>query len=134
MIVTAKDLLQSCREAVLELRKLDDQLARALPTGQPSTVKAQQYDAHPPGTNDPTAAAIQLYEGLMAQRDDLALQVSLISKTAWRIINTQKDVRTLAILNGYYLLGQTDQEIALIQGLSRERINQLRHAACESMQ
>ena len=132
--MTAKEILTSCRDAVLELRKLDDQLARCLPTGQPSAVKAQQYDADPPGTNDPTAAAIQLYEGLMAQREALAQDVARISKTAWRIISTQKDVRTLAILSGYYMLGQTDQEIAHVQGLSREHVNRLRHEAVDALQ
>lgn len=131
--MTAKEILTSCRATVLDLRKLDDQLARALPTGQPSGVKAQQYDADPPGTNDPTAAAIQLYEGLMAKRDDLALQVARISKTAWNILSTMDDMRALAILNGYYLLGQTDQEIAQVQGLTRVYITQLRNAAIKGL-
>lgn len=129
-----KEILTCCRAAVLDLCKLDDQLARCLPTGRPSGVKAQQYDADPPGTNDPTAAAIQLYEGLMAQRESLAQDVARISKTAWRIISTQKDVRTLAILSGYYMLGQTDQEIAQVQGLSREHVNRLRHDAVNALQ
>ena len=133
MIATAKDLRQSCRAAVLELRQLEDQLQRCLPTGKPSGVKAQQYDAPPPGTNDPTAAALQLYEGLVAQRKDLALQVSLIGATAWRIISTQKNVRAMAILNGYYLLGQTDQEIARQQNLSREHVCRLRHEALDAL-
>lgn len=127
--MTAKEILTSCRDAVLELRKLDDQLARCLPTGQPSGVKAQQYDADPPGTNDPTSAAIQLYEGLMAKRDELALQVSRISKTAWNILRTVRDARLLAILSSYYLLGMTDHDIALVQEMSRERICRLRHEA-----
>lgn len=131
--MTSKEILTSCRDAVLELRKLDAQLARCLPTGQPSGVNAQQYDADPPGTNDPTSAAIQLYEGLMAQRDELALQVSRISKTAWNILRTVRDARLLAILNSYYLLGMTDQEIAQVQGLTRVYINQLRHAAVDKL-
>ena len=127
--MTAKEILQTCRDAVLDLRKLDDQLSRCLPTGQPSGVRAQQYDATPPGTNDPTAAAIQLYEGLMAQRDELALQVSRISKTAWNTLRTIKNARSLVILNSYYLLGMTDQEIAHLQYLTREHICRLRHEA-----
>lgn len=132
--MTAKEILTSCRDAVLKLRKLDDQLARCLPTGQPSGVKAQQYDANPPGTNEPTAAAMQLYEGLLAQREALAQDIARISKTAWRIISTQKDARTIAILSRYYMLGQTDMEIALAQELTRAYITQLRHAALKSLQ
>ena len=132
-MMTAKEILNSCRDAVLELKKLDTQLARCLPTGQPAGVKVQQYDADPPGTNDPTAAAIQLYEGLMQRRDSLAQSIASISKAAWSIINTQKDARILAILNGYYLLGQTDQEIAHIQGLTRVYITQMRNAAIKTL-
>ncbi len=131
--MTAKEILTSCRAAVLDLRKLDDQLVRCLPTGRPSGVKAQQYNADPPGTNDPTAAAIQLYEGLMAQRDELALQVSRISKTACNILRSVKDVRSLVILNNYYLLGLTDHEIALAQEMSREHICRLRHEALAAL-
>ncbi len=131
--MTSKEILTSCREAVLELRKLDAQLARCLPTGQPPGVKAQQYNADPPGTNDPTAAAIQLYEGLMAQRDELALQVSRISKTAWNILRDVKNVRSLVILNNYYLLGMTDHDIALAQELARETVCRLRHEALAAL-
>lgn len=132
-MMTAKEILTSCRDAVLELRKLDAQLARCLPTGQPTGVKAQQYNADPPGTNDPTAAAIQLYEGLMAQRDELALQVSRISKTAWNILRTIKEPRSLVILNNYYLLGMTDHDIALAQELARETVCRLRHEALDAL-
>ena len=133
-MMTAKEILTSCREAVLELRKLDAQLARCLPTGQPPGVKAQQYNADPPGTNDPTAAAIQLYDGLMAQRDELALQVSRISKTAWNILRTIKEPRSLVILNNYYLLGMTDQEIAQAQELVRETVCRQRHEALAALE
>ena len=132
--MTAKEILTSCREAVLELRKLDTQLARCLPTGQPTGVQAQQYNADPPGTNDPTAAAIQLYEGLMSQRDELALQVSRISKTAWNILRTIKEPRSLVILNNYYLLGMTDHDIALAQELARETVCRLRHEALAALE
>ena len=131
--MTAKEILISCRAAVMEIRKLDNQLARCLPTGQPPGIKVQQYDAAPPGTNEPTAAAIQLYEGLMTQRNELDLQFSWISKIAWDILRTVRDARLLAILNSYYLLGMTDQEIAQVQGLTRVYINQLRHAAVDKL-
>lgn len=133
-MMTAKEILTSCRDAVLELRKLDAQLARCLPTGEPSGVNAQQYDADPPGTNDPTSAAIQLYEGLMAQRDELAATVSRISKSAWNILRTVTNPRSLVILNNYYLLGLTDQEIAQAQELARETICRLRHEALAALE
>ena len=131
--MTAKEILTTCRAAVLELHKLDDQLARCLPTGRPSGVKAQQYDAALPGTNDPTSAAIQLYEGLMAQREEQLLRVSRITKTAWNVIRAVQDPRALVILNHYYLLGMTDHEISNRQELSRSLVCEIRHRAFEQL-
>ena len=131
--MTHKDILESCRAAVLELRDLEEQLTRCLPTGAPSSVKAQQYDAPPPGTNDPTAAALQLYEGLMAQRDALALQVSRHSKAAWNCIKAARQPRDMVILSNYYLLGMTDAEIAHAQDLARETICRLRRSALAAL-
>ncbi len=131
--MTARETLSSCRAAVLELRKLDDQLARCLPTGQPSGLRAQRYDADPPGTNEPTAAAIQLFDGLMSQREKLASTVSRISKSVWDTLHSIKDARSLVILNNYYLLGMTDQDIAQTQDLTRETICRLRHEAIAAL-
>lgn len=132
--MTAKELLANCRNQVLTLRQLDVQLEHCLSAGAPAGVKVQRYDADPRGTNDPTAAAIQLYDGLMEHRETMQQHLAQISGRAWTTISTVKDVRTLAILNGYYLQGQTDQEIAQVQGLSREHVNRLRHEALKSLQ
>lgn len=131
--LTAKEILTSCRAAVLELHKLDDQLARCLPTGRPSGVKAQQYDALPPGTNEPTAAAIQLYEGLKAQEQEKAAEVARLTKKVWPIIMAAHTPRAMVILNNYYILGMSDQEIARQQRLSREHICRERHEALKNL-
>ena len=131
--MTHKDILDRCRASVLELRVLEEHLARCLPTGTPSGVKAQQYDAHPRGTNDPTAAALQLYDGLMAQRDALALQVSRHSKDAWNCIKAARQSRDMIILSNYYLLGMTDAEIGHAQNLARETICRLRRSALAAL-
>lgn len=131
--MTHKDILYSCRAAVLELRVLEEQLALCLPTGTPSGVKAQQYDEPLPGTNDPTAAALQLYDGLMAKRDALALQVSRHSKAAWNCIKTARQSRDMVILSNYYLLGMTDAEIAHTQFLTRETVCRLRRSALAAL-
>lgn len=128
--MTAKEILITCRDSVLHLRKLDEQLQLCLPT----EIKVQQYDAAPPGTNDPTAAAIQLYDGLLAQRDELARQLSQLMERAWHILHAVRDARLLAILSNYYLQGQTDQEIARAQHLTRVYITQLRRAALAALQ
>lgn len=130
--MTAKESLARCRAAVLELRQLEDQLQRCLPTGKPSGVKAQQYDAPPPGTNDPTAAALQLYDGLMAQREALAQDAEQLRAIAWSHLRASA-VRHMVILAQYYLQGMTDQEIARLHSLSREHVCRLRHEGLSSL-
>lgn len=127
--MTNKELLEACRTAVLELRQLGNQLARILPTGQPSGVKAQQYKADPPGTNDPTAAALQFYDGLKALEEEKAKEVARLTKAAWPIIMAANTTRDMVILNHYYMMGMTDQEIARQQGVTREYICRERKAA-----
>lgn len=131
--MTAKETLTSCREAVLELRSLEAQLARCLPTGSPPGVKAQQYDPHPRG-NSPTAAAIQLYEGLLLRREELAAQVESVSLRAMNLLMQQvTSPRALVILSDYYRLGLTDQEIARRQELSREHVCAIRRQAFDAL-
>lgn len=127
--MTAKEILTSCRNAVLELHQISNQLARCLPTGQPSRVKAQRYDADPPGTNDPTAAALQLYDGLKVQEAEKAAEVARLTKAVWPIIMAANTPRDMVILNHYYIMGMNDQEIARQQRLSREHITRERHEA-----
>ena len=127
------DILEKCRAAVLELRALDDQLTRCLPSGRPDGIKVPQYDAHLPGTNNQTAASLQLYEGLMAQRESRALKLSHLSKAAWGCIKAAGQPRAMVILSNYYQLGMTDAEIAQAQGVTRETISRLRRRALNSL-
>ena len=131
--MTAKEILNKCRTAVLELQQIGLQLARILPTGQPSGVKAQQYTPSSPGTNNPTAAAIQLYEGLKAQEEEKAAEVARLTKKVWPIIMAAHTPRAMVILNNYYILGMGDQEIARQQRLSREHICRERHEALKNL-
>lgn len=127
--MTNKELLEAFRAVVLELCSIENQLSRILPTGQPSGVKAQQYKAEPRGTNDPTAAAMQLYDGLMAQKEEKAAEIARLTKAAWPIIMAANTPRDMLILNHYYMMGMTDQEIARQQGVTREHICRERKAA-----
>ncbi|MBQ8556182.1 MAG: hypothetical protein IJ438_09980 [Clostridia bacterium] len=121
--------LKRCRNYALEIRALEQQLQRCLPTGKPARVRTQQYDADPPGTNDPTAAALQLYEGLLKQRDELQEAFKPLYQRCFDDITQLKDPRASVILCRYYLMGETDYEISLNQELCRSQICELRRRA-----
>lgn len=132
-MMSAREILENCRATALELEKLDDQLGHVLPTGKPPGVKVQQYDATPHGTNDPTTAAIQLYDGLIEQRAKLYDQYCRQVKSAKQIILSVQRSRLSIILLRYYIEGQTDQEIADDLELSREYVNKLRNGALNDL-
>lgn len=127
--MTTQEALLRCRSLVQEERRLSFQLEHCLPAGGPQGVRSQQYSAMPPGTNDPTAAALQLQDGLLARREELLRQIAALTALALTTLQGLPDARDRVLLTGYYLLGQTDQEIALAQQLSREHICRLRHEA-----
>ncbi len=126
--MTNRELLNDYRNQVLLLLALDQDLTRLGTIGAPMRVKAQRYDDVSRGTNDPTAASMQAWDGLLQRRDTLALALSDGRKEAvLRIINTAKDSRTLMVLMLYYLHGLTDQQIADQIFISREQVNKRRN-------
>lgn len=126
--MTNKELLNDYRNQVLLLSAINQDLARIGVTGAPTGGKTQRYDGAPRGTNDPTAASIQAWDGLLQRRDALALALSDGRKEAvLRIINAAKDTRTLMVLMLYYLHGLTDQQIADQIFISREQVNKRRN-------
>lgn len=118
-----KEILVLCRSTVLEMRDLEKQMQRVLPTGRPKGIQAQQYRADPHGTNHPTSAELQLYDGLRAQYEQKRGEWESIADAARRAITESVTIwkpRDIVILTDYYILGRSDQDIAQVQGITRE--------------
>lgn len=131
-----KEILVRCRNAALELRELEKQMQRVLPTGRPKGISTQQYRADPNGTNNPTAAELQLYDGLHAQHAQKIGEWEAIAEEARRIIAEAASfgkIRDIVILTDYYILGRSDQEIADGQGITREHACRERKRAFEKI-
>ena len=129
--MTNAEALKTYRALSIELSALEVQIRQAERAGHPRGVLVQRYDATR-GTNDPTAAAMQLLDGLesLAERKRCALEQLRPQIDA--LLNQITDFRLLVILQRYYLHGDTDEQIAMRLNLSDRYICRLRNAYIRS--
>ena len=129
--MTKRELLTAYREAVIELEELRRQIKRGGTDGRPSGVRCAQTDSiH--GTNDPQSAALQLADGLealLARRENELRELGTQVDT---LLASIRDFRTYMVVQHYYVLGKTDEQVARAMSISRCRVNQLRLQYLES--
>lgn len=124
--MTKQELLTTYRARVLELEELRYQIERTGTDGRPGGCRSMQTDSISRGTNVPSAAALQLAEGLEAlavRKEDELRQLAVPVETLLRDIT---DIRTYLVVQHYYVCGRTDEQIARIMSISRTRANQIR--------
>ena len=125
--MTAGEMLKRYREVALEIEELERQLERACPTGKPSGGHGAMSGVRGPSTNDPLSAALQLADGLEALIRQKRAVLDELSQPLYHTLTSITDGRVLQIVQGYYLLTQTDEQIGMMLGLSTTRINQIRN-------
>lgn len=132
--MTNHEILLNCRAGVIALRQLNHLLENTQPFVQPACTETQHFCGTTHGTNVPMAAAMQLYDGLKTQEEKLTAEVTHLTKAAWRIIERAGTPQHMVILNHYYMMGMTDQEIAVQQGITREHACRKRREALKFLQ
>lgn len=130
--MTKKELLNTYRSKVIELEELRHQLNRVGTDGRPSGCRNMQTDRVSTGTNDPTAAAMQLADGLeeMLQRKEAEKQA--LDEQVDDLLRGIRDFRTYIVIQQYYVLAWTDEQVARALAVSRVRVSQLRRQYLES--
>lgn len=123
--MTKKELLEAYRERVIELEELRSQLTRIGTDGRPNGVHAVQFD-HIAGTNDPTAAAMHLADGLEALAQRKEEELMMLTGPVDALLAQIEDYRTFIVMQRYYKLAETDEQVAMALNMSRARVNQLR--------
>ncbi len=129
--MTKRELLTAYREAVIELDELRRQIKRVGTDGRPSGVRSMQTDTIL-GTNDPQSAAMQLADGLealLARRED---ELRELGTQVDALLASIRDFSTYMVVQHYYVLGKTDEQVARAMSISRCRVNQLRLQYLES--
>lgn len=129
--MTKRELLTAYREAVIELEELRRQIKRVGTDGRPSGVRCAQTDSiH--GTNDPQSAALQLADGLEALLARRENELRELGTQVDALLASIRDFRTYMVVQHYYVLGKTDEQVARAMSISRCRVNQLRLQYLES--
>lgn len=130
-MMTKKELLTRYRAAVIELEELRRQLARSGTDGRPAGARSMQTDSIR-STNDPAAAAIQLADGLEEMLHRKEAEMAGLSAQVDALLRGIRDFRTYMVVQHYYVLGRTDEQVARAMSISRGRVNQLRLEYLES--
>lgn len=96
------ELLATYRARVAALRELEEQISRSTPTG----LKALR------GANEPSAAALQLSDGLDAMAKRQREELERLWPQVLALTSRINDVRLYMIVHHYYVLAQTIEQIA----------------------
>ncbi len=124
--MTKKELLTTYRTRVIELEDLKHQIARVGSDGRPSGAKTMQYDQIGGGTNMPGAAAMHLADGLEALAARKEKELHQLGMQVGELLLAIDDMRTYLVIQHYYVFAQTDEQIADLLAITRQRANQIR--------
>ena len=119
------EMLNTYRRTVTEIDELEHQLELATPTGRPNGIRgagAREEGA----TNHGLAARMQLADGLAELIRVKREQLAGLNGQVWQAMQQIANGRELQVVQQYYLMGDTDDAIAMGMGLSKARVNQIR--------
>lgn len=121
-----RELLNTYRARVLELEELRTQLRRVGSDGRPGGIRTMQTDRTARGTNHPEAAAMQLADGLEAFAKQKEEELQKLREELAPILASIRDFRTYMVIQHYYVLAHTDEQVARAMSISRTHANRLR--------
>lgn len=124
--MSKKELLTKYRTMVIELEELHNQLSRIGTDGRPSAGHSVQTDRITCGTNNPGAAALQLADGLEAMKCQKENELVHLGEQVELLLKDIKDFRTYIVIQHYYVLAKTDEQVARTISMSKSRVNQIR--------
>ena len=135
--MTKRELLENYRNLVIDVNMMEQRLSfLSKYIGGPKPVRSVQLTGMPHGTNDPEAAILQQQdtdsELLMKirQRMDETYQLTASFEL---ILEAIDDRRLRNIIQAYYGLGHSEEQIGIEVGLSRQHVNRLRTAYIDSL-
>ncbi|MBQ8654389.1 MAG: hypothetical protein IJ507_05560 [Clostridia bacterium] len=124
--MTNARMLKDYRMHVLELQEVQEHIRQTERMLNPRGLQAHRADTVR-GTNDPTAATMQLLDGLEALEERIRQEMSQLQPRIDAMLAQVMDFRLLVILRQYYLCGSTDAEIAAVLNLSDRYVCKLRN-------
>ena len=135
--MTKRELLENYRNLVIDINMMEMRLSfLSKYIGGPKPVRSVQLTGMPHGTNDPEAAMLQQQDTdseileKIEQRMDETRRLTMRFET---ILEEIADRRLRNIVQAYYGLGHSEEQIGEEIGISRQHVNRLRTAYIEGL-
>ena len=135
--MTKRELLENYRNLVIDINMMEQRLeflSRYI--GGPRPVRAVQLTGMPHGTNNPEAAMMQQQDTDSEILDKLEQRMDETRRLTARfeiILEDIEDRRLRNIVQAYYGLGHSEEQIGEEIGISRQHVNRLRTAYIEAV-
>lgn len=143
--MTVREMLNNCRNALVEIAAIERQIDRLMSTGAPSSGSAggirrekvkgrDEYTAAAAGTNHPEAAREQAVDGYIAMLERKKEQLEGLLNDVERVLDELADGRARAVLRLYYGVGWSDAQIAEEMDTERQVVQRWRSHAIEYLE
>lgn len=120
------EALRAYAAALREKCAIEQQIDRLHIPMRPAGLHGMEY-GKTRGTNDPTAAALQLLDGLCQRLQEQTAQLAAIAERGEAVLQTIPNLTDRTIMRSYYVLGMADEAIAEDMNRSRSWVQQRRH-------
>ena len=128
--MTKRELLENYRNLVIDVNMMEQRLSfLSKYIGGPKPVRAVQLTGMPRGTNEPEAALMQQEDTDSEILDKIEQRMNETRRLTARfeiILEEIDDRRLRNIIQAYYGLGHSEEQIGEEIGLSRQHVNRLR--------
>jgi len=125
------EVLENYRSAMFEREAIERQIERIHLEGGPTELHGIGNGGR--GTNDPTAAAVQRWDGLEERLTAQVVTLIGLAERFWQIVDGLETGKERTIIVEYYANGKSDQQIADMLEKDRRTAFRVRHAILERL-
>jgi DNA-directed RNA polymerase specialized sigma subunit len=135
--MTRRELLENYRNMVIEINMMEQRLSfLSKYIGGPRPIRSVQITGMPHGTNEPEAALMQQEDTdaeILDKIEQRMMETRRLTAKFEIILEEIEDRRLRNIVQAYYGLGHSEEQIGEQIGISRQHVNRLRTAYIEAL-
>jgi len=132
-----RELLENYRNMVIEINMMEQRLSfLSKYIGGPRPIRSVQITGMPHGTNEPEAALMQQEDTdaeILDKIEQRMMETRRLTAKFEIILEEIEDRRLRNIVQAYYGLGYSEEQIGEQIGISRQHVNRLRTAYIEAL-
>lgn len=135
--MTRRELLENYRNMVIEINMMEQRLSfLSKYICGPRPIRSVQITGMPHGTNEPEAALMQQEDTdaeILDKIEQRMMETRRLTAKFEIILEEIEDRRLRNIVQAYYGLGHSEEQIGEQIGISRQHVNRLRTAYIEAL-